>query len=465
MSATNVETVATAVAKKITLAGKYSKFLVCGFWTIDRLLGAGTIDEATADTARVELCIFAGPEKQNEMFDQFFAELKDSTKFMKSLIKEHNKPPKAKKVKVIKEKKPKASKKKPYETLSDPQDLLVAEIVAAAQSDIYPGDEIKSVVRKGAPAVPPNPLPLTAVEEPVKKAPVDAEAKKAAKALEAETKKTAKALEAETKKTAKAAEDEAKKTAKAAEDEAKKAAKALEAETKKTAKAAEDETKKAAKALESETKKTAKAAEDEAKKATKAAEDEAKKAAKKGAPAVPTPLTLTVIEAKKPEPELEPENFVQETQGAQGADAPLKPTASEDAAAKKAAKALEIETKKNAKAAEDEAKKTAKTAEDQAKKVAKAAEVAAKKAAKPAKNQKENKPVEPETLGSPEDDDQDTLNLRPISFPDGRNFLLDESNNYLYDPSCVDLDDFAPVATYRGNQWFPLTPSLLGLEA
>ena len=94
--------------------------------------------------------------------------------------------------------------------------------------------------------------------------------------------------------------------------------------------------------------------------------------------------------------------------------------------------------------------------------------------AKPTKKEKETKaPVDQPSddeeeinVGShEEDDDQDTLNLRPISFPDGRNFLLDESNNSLYDPSCVDLDDFAPVATYRGNQWFPLTPSLTGLEA
>ena len=403
MSANTVtNTVDTVVAdKKITLAGKYTKFLVCGYWSIDRLLAAGIIDEATAHTARVELCLFAGPEKQNEMFDLFFAGLKDSTKSMKALVKEHNKPPKAKKEKVIKEKKPKGSKKL---TVCDPQDELVAEIVAAAQTEISPGAEIKSVVRKGqgaaAPLRPPAaedvaaaevvvvtgtvepvkkkvvkkgaPLPLTATEavEPVNKAAevvtnaVVAEvvanavdAKKAAKALEAETKKAAKALEAETKKAAKALEDEAKKAAKTLEDEAKKAAKAIEDEAKKAAKALEAETKKAAKALEAET--------------------------------------------------------------------------------KKAAKALEAETKK---------------------------------AAKPTKKEKETKPPveqpsddddeEGITNGSHEDDDQDTLNLRPISFPDGRKFLLDESNNHLYDPSCVDLDDFAPIAIYRGNQWFPLTPSL-----
>ena len=410
MSNNTVTNTVVVADKKITLAGKYTKFLVCGYWSIDRLLATGIIDEATAHTARVELCLFAGPEKQNEMFDLFFAGLKDSTKSMKALVKEHNKPPpKAKKEKVIKEKKPKGSKKL---TVCDPQDELVAEIVAAAQTEISPGAEKRTVVRsgscrpletprqeeslgvvetpvadqgaaavvvtetvepvkkkvvkKGAPAVPPNPLPLTAVD--------DAEATKA--------QGTAAPMKPP-----------------AAEDAA----------AKKATKVAEDEAKKAAKALEAETKKAAKAAEDEAKKLSKAAEDEAKKIAK----------------------------------------------------------ALEAETKKAAKAAEDEAKKAAKAAEVEAKKAAKAQ-------AKPTKKEKETKaPVDQPSddeeeinVGShEEDDDQDTLNLRPISFPDGRNFLLDESNNSLYDPSCVDLDDFAPVATYRGNQWFPLTPSLAGLEA
>ena len=415
MSATNVETVATAVAKKITLAGKYSKFMVFGSWFVDRLAAAGTIDETATAAARAQICLFDQPEKQNEMFDLFFADIKDCTKSMKSLIKEHNKPPKAKKEKVIKEKKPKASKKKPSETLSDPQDELVAEIVAAAQSDICHGDDIKSVIRKGQGAAAPlrPPAAEDAVVEPVKKAPVDAEAKKAAKALEIEAKKAAKALEADN-----------------------------------------------------------------------------KKAAKKGAPAVPpTPLPLTAVEAKK----LEPENIVQETQGAaatavENADTKKAAKVADDEA-KKTAKALEAEAKKAAKAADDEAKKIAKAADDEAKKAAKALEDEAKKAAKAleadtkkatkaaevaakkaAKAQGAAAPLKPPaaeegrgsggTNGSPEDDDHDTLNLRPISFPDGRNFLLDESNNYLYDPSCVDLDDFAPVATYRGNQWFPLTPSL-----
>ena len=352
---------------------------MCGYWSIDRLLATGIIDEATAHTARVELCLFAGPEKQNEMFDLFFAGLKDSTKSMKALVKEHNKPPpKAKKEKVIKEKKPKGSKKL---TVCDPQDELVAEIVAAAQTEISPGAEKRTVVRSGSC----RPLETPRQEESLGVVETPVADQGAAAVVVTETVEPVK-----------------------------------------------------------------------------------KKVVKKGAPAVPpNPLPLTAVDDA-------------EATKAQGTAAPMKPPAAEDAAAKKAtkvaedeakkaAKALEAETKKAAKAAEDEAKKLSKAAEDEAKKIAKALEAETKKAAKaqakPTKKDKETKPVEPETLGSPEDDDQDTLNLRPISFPDGRSFLLDESNNNLYDPSCVDLDDFAPVATYRGNQWFPLTPSLAGLEA
>ena len=267
MSNTNVE---TAVTKKITLAGKYNKFMVYGSWFVDRLAAAGTIDETATAAARVQLGVFDQPEKQNEMFDLFFSNIKDYTKSMKTLIKEHNKPPpKAKKEKVIKEKAEKKPKGK-KQTVSDPQDELVAEIVAAAQSEIPPGAEKRTVLRKGQGAAAPLRPPaaedvavaedavVTESEEPVKKKVV----KKASE--DTETKKAAKALE----------------------DEAKKAAKALETETKKAAKALEDEAKKAAKALETETKKAAaKALEDEAKKATKAAEFEAKKLAKKAAKA------------------------------------------------------------------------------------------------------------------------------------------------------------------------------------
>ena len=123
----NTNTTATKV-KKITLAGKYTKFMVFGHWFIQRL----NADEAVAAAARDTLLMFASPEEQNQMFDLFFNELKTSTTEMKSLIKQHNKPPaKAKKEKKDpseKTTKPKAKGKKATEVVTDPQDALVAEI-------------------------------------------------------------------------------------------------------------------------------------------------------------------------------------------------------------------------------------------------------------------------------------------------------------------------------------------------
>jgi len=141
--------------KKITLAGKYSKFLVFGHWFIQRL----NADEAVVAAARDTLQMFLSPEEQNQMFDLFFNELKTSTAEMKALIKQHNKPPpkakKEKKVKEPSEKKPKAKGKKATEVVTDPQDALVAEIVAAAQTEIAPGAELRTLLRKGEPTVPP----------------------------------------------------------------------------------------------------------------------------------------------------------------------------------------------------------------------------------------------------------------------------------------------------------------------
>ena len=283
MSAEIVITNNTAAkVKKITLAGKYTKFLVFGHWFIQHLNADETVTAAARDT----LLMFASPEQQNQMFDSFFNDLKTSTNEMKALIKQHNKPPaKPKKEKKVKDQsdkttKPKPKGKKTTEIHTDPQDALVAEIVAAAQTDILPGDLLKTVLRKGQGAAAPLRPPATedmvedanevslgesneVQEEPTKKKKV------VKKAPESDSEKEAKEL-------LKAAEKEAKEAAKAAEKEAKEAAKAAE----KLLKEAEKEAKEAAKAAEKKAKdaeKLVKAAEKKDKpvaKKTKAKEDE-----------------------------------------------------------------------------------------------------------------------------------------------------------------------------------------------
>ena len=61
----NTNTTATKV-KKITLAGKYTKFMVFGHWFIQRL----NADEAVAAAARDTLQMFLSPEEQKKIFIQ-----------------------------------------------------------------------------------------------------------------------------------------------------------------------------------------------------------------------------------------------------------------------------------------------------------------------------------------------------------------------------------------------------------
>ena len=263
---------------------------------------------------------------------------------------------------------------------------------------------LKNCIKGGRPTVPPNPLPLTAgsVEEPTKKKVTKKMVKKVVDtpADGSEEPKIEEPPKVDNK-AAKLAEKEAKEAAKLAEKEAKEAAKLEEKAAKEAAKLAEKEAKLA-------------------EKAAKPAKKEPKAAAAK-------------IEEKPVE--------VKEVQSPK--------------VDKEAAKLA----KEAAKLAEKAAKEAAKLEEKAAKEAAKLAEKQAKEAAKPAKKQtkKEDvKPVEPEISNNEEDDDEDTLNLRPIQFPDGKSFLLDESTNMLYDPESINNDDFAPVASYNGNKWTPI---------
>ena len=161
MSANNIEIVVAETVTKVaktktpTLSGKYIKFLVFGNWFIDRLAVAGTADEATVETMREQLELFAGVSKQTEMFDLFFQEIKDSTKSMKALIRKHNAPPKKEKKSRAKAsvatdgteiEKKRGRKKKATEVVHDKQDDLVAEIVAAAQGQGTDGSTNPSLV-------------------------------------------------------------------------------------------------------------------------------------------------------------------------------------------------------------------------------------------------------------------------------------------------------------------------------
>jgi len=250
--------------KTPTLSGKYIKFLVFGHWFVDRLAVTKAIDEATTEAVREQLELFTGVAKQTEMFDLFFAELKDSTKSMKALIKRHNTPPKEKKMRAkvstdgVETEKKRGRKKKVTEVVHDKQDDLVAEIVAATQDaggapprtppadvessattpqeegGVRDSDAKKKYVRKSEKKVA-EPVIEQVVVAPVEPLVAEPVKKKVVKKTDAEklAEKTAKDAEKLAEKTAKDAEKLAEKTAKDAEKLAEKEKK--DAKSKKTA--------------------------------------------------------------------------------------------------------------------------------------------------------------------------------------------------------------------------------------
>jgi hypothetical protein len=410
--ATTIETAIETKTKKITLSGKYSKFLVFGNWLIQQI----NADEELTSKAQEQLQLFASPQQQNLFFETFFDDIKSHTNSMKTIIKLHNKP--TPKTKTINKPKPTNDNPKPKPKpkpntksmlVNDPQQALVDAIVNAAQT------EIQGAPLQGAPTVPPYPLPLEEeayikevevvetkeievevvetkeVELPVKKETKEEKkaellAKKEAKETELLAKKEAKETELLAKKEAKETELLAKKEAKEAELLAKKEAKETELLAKKEAKEAELLTKKEAKETELLAKKEAKEAELLAKKNTK---NTVKKLTKQKKNDVVVENEVVIENENKNEANTIVTTIIN-TVVEKSLD-----TAIDNLCGNFGDIALEDD--------------------------------------------------------NDDDDDQETLNLRPIHFPDGSDFLLDELTNHLYDPNSIHDIDFTHVALYHNN--------------
>ena len=150
----NVEVeVATKANKPKKLSAKYEKFLVFGYWFVEQLKQQNI--EVDESVLHQQLTMFSSVEEQTQYFEAFFEQLKTSTKSMKAVIKEHNKPPtKAKKTKKEPTDKPVAAKKsngrkkKTAEVINDKQEELVAELVAAAQTEELPVENDDKPKRK-----------------------------------------------------------------------------------------------------------------------------------------------------------------------------------------------------------------------------------------------------------------------------------------------------------------------------
>ena len=134
-----------------SLAGKYSKFLLFGFQFIEQLKTHNLLSDVEASYQLLSL--FSNVEDQTEYFENFFLNIKSSTKEMKLVLKNKlnaNKPIKAKKGKstipnatdtndviltdAVASEKKRGRKKKDNTVVHDKQDQIVIDLLAAANN-------------------------------------------------------------------------------------------------------------------------------------------------------------------------------------------------------------------------------------------------------------------------------------------------------------------------------------------
>ena len=144
-----------------SLSGKYSKFLLFGFQLIEQLKTHNLLSDI--DASYQLLSLFSNVEDQTEYFENFFLNIKSSTKEMKSVLKDKlnaNKPVKAKKCKstitptilsndvVLADanasEKKRGRKKKDNTVVHDKQDQIVIDLLALANdaNAVFPSSDI-----------------------------------------------------------------------------------------------------------------------------------------------------------------------------------------------------------------------------------------------------------------------------------------------------------------------------------
>lgn len=190
-----------AKAKKVSLSGKYSKFLVFGYGFVKSLEAKGVLSAEGVESAFEELKLLSSVEEQTSLYETLLSQTAATGKVMRKFIALRNNPPSAPRAKKTPAAKPaaggekKARAKKSTRVENDSTSDIVGQLVAAANAPIVA--EVKAPVA-------------------VTKAPV---AKKTAEEKEAE-KAAAKAAKAAAKE-AKDAEKAAAKAEKAAAKEGK----------------------------------------------------------------------------------------------------------------------------------------------------------------------------------------------------------------------------------------------------
>ena len=131
------------------LSGKYIKFQVFGFWLCEQLKSSLGDDENVEIIGKLheQLKLFSDVNAQTEYFEQFFVDLKSSTKDMKMAIKEHsNISKKASKKKSVKAEGSTVRGRKKKETvIVNQQDQIIQDLISAAQdtSPILPSQPVE----------------------------------------------------------------------------------------------------------------------------------------------------------------------------------------------------------------------------------------------------------------------------------------------------------------------------------
>ena len=129
--------------KKSNLPAKFFKSMVFGYWNLMRLKQDSIITEEVYSKALQDyLKPFASVTDQTALYESFENDFKMLSKDLKKMIKDHHKPPKVKKAKVVKEKKVKGDAK-----LKDDNDI-VSRIVEAALTSTEPVEVVVKPKRK-----------------------------------------------------------------------------------------------------------------------------------------------------------------------------------------------------------------------------------------------------------------------------------------------------------------------------
>ena len=145
-----------AKAKKASLSGKYSKFLVFGYGFVKSLEAKGVLSAEGVESAFQELKLLSSVEEQTSLYETLLSQTAATGKVMRKFIALRNKPPSAPRARKTPAAKPaaggekKARAKKSTRVENDSASDLVGQLVAAANAPVVAEVKAPVVVKKTA---------------------------------------------------------------------------------------------------------------------------------------------------------------------------------------------------------------------------------------------------------------------------------------------------------------------------